>query len=109
MVLRLQSEKCRTGQRLLTGSCKPVGSNLNLTVDKLLGNESIHLLIPTTVDTNDNAAEYVNTARITEISGAEHELKSETTYHQKGREVRGLTIKTVPDLDPKDADSLVCI
>ncbi len=56
---------------------------LSFTIDKLAAGETAHLLIPTTVADYGNAMLYQNTAKITKVGGADYELESETTYHEK--------------------------
>ena len=78
---------------------------LTFVIDRLLGNETLHILVPTTVEVNDAAVQYTNTARITEAAGAAYERESETTWHKKDRELRDLTVKKVvqnQDSDPSD-------
>lgn len=52
-------------------------------IDELEGYDYIHFLIPTTVDTTDEAARYENQAFITEIDGIECVEESRITYHEK--------------------------
>ena len=71
---------------------------LRFKVNELLAGEVVHFLIPTTVNKTDDAALYVNQAKITSVNGINHEKDSEITYHEKKPELVDFTfIKTNKD------------
>jgi len=55
------------------------GATYIFTINKLLANETVSLVIPTTVATEDK---FINTASITGIGGYEYLKNSDTTYHK---------------------------
>ena len=56
------------------------GQKLSFVVDKLDAGETLHLLIPVTVE--ESGVVFENTAKLTEFNGKTWDLESETTWHK---------------------------
>lgn len=74
------------------------GRKLTFVVDELAGMETIHLLIPTTVEQRAAAGMiFDNTAQITGFNNKKKMLESETTWHRTDPETVDITVNKVWD------------
>lgn len=74
------------------------GRKLTFVVDELAGMETIHLLIPTTVEQRVAAGMiFDNTAQITGFNNKKKMLESETTWHKTDPETVDITVNKVWD------------